>query len=94
MDGNPAFISLIDGRQIDVGQQRRDDTPLRGARHRMPKAALDHDVGFQEGENEPQDLAILDAATYALHQHMVIDGVETALDVALDHIAGPRWTRG
>ena len=27
--GNPAPVSLVDGRQIDVGQDRRDDAPLR-----------------------------------------------------------------
>ena len=43
---------------------------------------------FQEGEDQPQDLAILDAAPYSFHQHMMIYGVETALDVALDHVAG------
>jgi hypothetical protein len=42
----------------------------------MPAVALDHDVGFQEGEHEPQDLAIPDAAAHPIHQHMMIDGVE------------------
>src|SRR3712207_7064320 len=27
--GNPAPVSLVDGRKIDVGQKRRDDAPLR-----------------------------------------------------------------
>jgi hypothetical protein len=51
--GNPAPVSFVDGREINIGQERRDDAPLRGAGYRIPKAALDHDVGFQEGEDEP-----------------------------------------
>ena len=68
----------------------RDDAPLRGSGYRMPAVALDHDVGFQEGEHEPQDLAIPDAAAHPIHQHMMIDGVEAALDIPLDHIPAPR----
>jgi hypothetical protein len=60
----------------------------------MPKTAFDHDVGFQEGEDEPQDLVILDAASNPIHQHVMIDGVEAALDIPLDHIPGPRGTGG
>ncbi len=46
----------------------------------MPTIALDHDVGLQEGEHEPQDLAVPDAAAHPLHQHVMIDGVEGSLD--------------
>ena len=67
---------------------------MRGACYRMPKAAFDHDVGFQEGENEPQNLAVLDAALHPIHQHVMIDGVEAPLDIPLDHIPGPRRTGG
>jgi len=42
----------------------------------VPKAALDHDVCFQEGEYEPQNLAVPNAASHAIHQHVMIDGVE------------------
>jgi hypothetical protein len=55
----------------------------------MPSRAFDHDVGFQEGEHKPQDLAIPDAAAHALHQHVMIDGVEAALDIPLDHEPRP-----
>ena len=88
---DPPFVSLIDGREINVGQQRRYDSPLRGSCHWMPTVAFDHDVGLQEGENEPQDLPVPDAATHPLHQHMMIDGIEAALDIALDHVAGQCW---
>ena len=54
----------------------------------MATGAFDHDVGLQEGEDEPQDLTVLDAFPDPLHQHMMIYGVETALDVALDNVAG------
>ena len=92
--GNPALVSLVDGREIDVGQKRRDDTPLRGAGPRMPTVALDHDVGLQEGEHEPQDLAVPDAAAHPVHQHVMIDSVETPLDIPFDHIPRPRGTAG
>jgi hypothetical protein len=79
--GNPALVSLVDGRQINIGQQWRDDTPLRGAGDRMSKTAFDHNVGFQEGEDEPPDLTVLDAASNPIHQHVMIDGVEATLDI-------------
>ncbi len=58
----------------------------------MLKVAFDHDVGFQEGEHEPQDLAVLNAASDPIHQHVMIDGVEATLDIPLDHVPGPRGT--
>jgi hypothetical protein len=58
----------------------------------MPKAAFNHDVSFQKGEDEPQDLAILDAVSHPFHQHVMIDGIETPLDIALDHEPCPRGT--
>lgn len=84
----PAPVSLVDGRQIDVGQQRRDDAALRSSRDRVAESAFDHYVRFQEGEDEPQDFGVLYAFPDPLHQHMMIYGVEAALDVALDRIAG------
>jgi site-specific DNA recombinase len=52
------------------------NTPLRGAGYRVPKAAFDHDVGLQESEDEPQDLVVLDSASYPIHQHVMINGIE------------------
>ena len=54
----------------------------------MAESAFDHYVRFQEGEDEPQDFGVLYAFPDPLHQHMMIYGVEAALDVALDRIAG------
>lgn len=53
----------------------------------MADGALDHDTGFQEGEHQPKDLAIRDTVAYPFHQHMMIDGVEAALDVPFYHPA-------
>ena len=36
---------------------------------------------------------VLDAASYPLHQHMMVDGVETPFNVTFDHIAEQRWSR-
>ena len=49
---------------------------MRGAGYWMLKFAFDHDVGFQEGEDEPQDLTVPNAASNPIHQHVMIDGVE------------------
>jgi len=46
-------LSVVDGRQVDVGQQRRDDAPLRGSRDRVADSAFDHHARFQECEDEP-----------------------------------------
>ena len=83
----PPSVSLVDGRQIDVGQYRRDDAALRGTRDGVADGAFDQDAGFQKGEHEPQDLAVLDAVSHPLHQQVMVDGVEATLDVAFDHIA-------
>src|SRR5262249_34624118 len=56
----------------------------------MPKAAFDHDIGFQEGEHEPQDFVILDAASNSIHQHVMIDGIEATLDTPLDTMISRR----
>ena len=55
----------------------------------MPTLAFDHDVGLQESEHEPQDLVVPNAVTHPFHQHVMIDGVEAALNIPLDHIPGP-----
>ena len=55
----------------------------------MLSVAFDHDVGFQETEDEPQNLAVLNAAAYPFHQHMMVDSVKAALDIPFDDIARP-----
>src|SRR6266851_5448573 len=86
----PPSISLVDGRQIDVGQQRRDDPTLRDSRDRVANRALDHDPGLQECVDEPEHLAVPDASSHTLHLNVMVDGIEAAFDVALDHIRDRR----
>lgn len=70
----------------DVRQQGRQDTALGRACCRMPDRAFDHDPRLQESADQQQDLAVPDTPLHRFHQQVMIDGVETPLDVSLDDI--------
>ncbi len=81
---NPPLVAFLDRTKCDVGEQRRDHSALgRAGTGRKKEPFLKHS-GLQELPNQSRHLQITDACTNALHQQMVIDLIEAALDIALD----------
>ena len=61
--------------------QRRQDSALRRAFVRALILQLRKDSGFQERDDQPVDLRVLDPPAHLLHQSMVVDVVEASFDV-------------
>jgi hypothetical protein len=80
----PPLISFLDNAEGDICEQGRNDTTLWRAQACRKDDTVRQDPGFQELAEQPRHLDITDARTYTLHQFVVIDVVETALDVAFD----------
>jgi hypothetical protein len=72
--------------QIDVGQQRRDDRPLRRSRRGRPSLHVLHDVLPQEAFYQRQNASVADLFRYPRHQPVVRDRVEVALQVGVHHM--------
>jgi hypothetical protein len=68
----------------DVSEQRRDHTTLRSAFVCRQHEAVRQNSNLQELRDQPRDLTIGDASANPLHQLVVIDVVEAALDVSFD----------
>ena len=81
---NPALVAFLNRAERDVGEQGRDHTALGGATTRGKKKTFFEYAGFQELPNQFRHFQIADAGANTLHQPMVIDLIETALDIALD----------
>ncbi len=77
---------LIERRQRDVRQQRREDPALRRAGDRVLDASLlGHDPGPQERLDKRQHALVPDPPTHPAHQNRVVDAVEARLDVRLNY---------
>ena len=81
---SPSLVSFLDQAEGDVGEQWRDHTALRRAFVRRQHEAFRQNAGLQEPPHQSVHLGIADAGADALHQLVMIDVVEAALDVALD----------
>ena len=79
------LILAVQRGEGDVGQQWRDDSALRSARHRPLKAAgLRHHAGLQKRPHEFQDALVFDTSSNLAHQLGVVDAVKARLDVRFD----------
>ena len=72
--------------QIDVGQQWRDDRPLRRSRCRAPSLHLLHDVLLEVAFDQRQNASVADLLRHSRQQPVVRDGVEIALQVGVHHM--------
>ena len=79
---------VVEGRQCDVGEQRRQDAALGRAGDRVPVGAvLGEDPRLQERLHQGQDALVPDPMSHPVHQGRVVDRVEARLDVRLQHPA-------
>jgi hypothetical protein len=78
----PSLISFLDQTKGDIGKQRRDHPALRRAFVRRQDEAVRQNAGIQEPPDQPVHLHVADAGADALHQLVLVDMVEAALDVA------------
>ena len=77
---------LVEDRQGDVGQQRREDPALGCAGARVPlDAILGEDAGLEERLHQPQDALVPDSSSHPVHESGVVDLVEARRDVTLQH---------
>src|SRR5712691_3606739 len=81
--GRHQFIERV---QVDVRQQRADDRTLRRALRRRPSLQVAHDVLLEPAAQQVENAPITDALLNPLHQPLVRDGVEVALEVGVDHV--------
>lgn len=71
--------------QVDVSQERRSATPLRRPfLHQRSLPILQH-AGVQPFLDEPRDAPVRDAVLDELHRPAVVDGIEEATDVQVEH---------
>ena len=80
------FDILIKGVEDHVGEQRRDDAPLRSALGRDADDAIVADTGFEEGLEKSNDTAICDPRADAVYHHLVVDSVEKGGDVCVNDV--------
>ncbi len=77
---------LVENRQGDVGQQRRQDAALGGAGVGVPvDAVLGEDASFEERLHQTQDTFVSDPMSHPVHEGRVVDLVEARPDVTLEH---------
>src|SRR5271165_3623339 len=81
----PPLVSLLDDAEGDVRKQRRNHTTLRSAFVCRKEEAIRQNARLQELRNQPRNLTIDDASANPLHQLVVIDVVEAALDISFDN---------
>ena len=76
---------LIEFRQRDVREQRREDPACGVPVTVSSKPACSHDPGPQERLDERQHALVPDPPTHPAHQSRVVDAVEARLDVRLNY---------
>jgi len=85
-DMPPAFglDGLVEGIENNIGEQRRDDAPLRTALSRDTDDAIFTDTGFEEGLDKTEDTAVCDAGRHKRHHNLVVKSVEKGSDVGVN----------
>src|ERR1700680_1514751 len=81
---HPPLISLFDNAQGAVAQRGRNDATLRRPGIGAPELLLCQDSGFQELHQQSIHRPVGTVPPDPLHQQMMVDVIETALDIALD----------
>ncbi len=77
---------LVEDRECDVGQQRREDAPLGRAGLGVPRhAVLGEDAGMEERLHQPHDTLVPDPMSHPVHKGRVVDLVEARRDVTFQH---------
>ena len=82
---HPSLVAFLDCAERNVGEQRRDDPTLRSAVVRAQELIFRHDPGLKKPPEQLHHPSISDAQAQPIHQVMVIDVVEAALNVAFYH---------
>src|SRR5277367_6778256 len=81
----------VERMQIEIRQQRADDRALRRASRGGPSRAFRYDVLFQPALDQLEKAAIADPRPQPLHQPVVRDRVEVALQIGVHHEAVARF---
>jgi hypothetical protein len=78
---------LVEGIENNVGEQRRDDAPLRTALSRDADDAIFTNAGFEEGLDKTEDTAVCDTGTDKGHHNLVVKSVEEGRNICVNDIA-------
>jgi hypothetical protein len=81
---------MVEGVQVDVGQQGADHRPLRASPLRCPLRHPFHHLLAQVRLDQRQHSAVRHPLSHPLHQDLVIQRVEEPLDVGVHHPGVPR----
>src|SRR5437763_914465 len=76
---------LVHRMQIDVGQQRRENTTLRTAPVAIFEPTLKYAARFQPAVDQTQYLAVRHTPSQTGHQPLVIQRIEELLDIGVSH---------
>src|SRR5262249_988550 len=79
---------LVQSVQVDVGQQRGTDAPLRRAAEGLPELPVLQVPGLQHRADQLEQPVVVELLPKYLHQHVVVDRVEALGDVPLDEPLG------
>lgn len=80
------FDILIEGIENNVGEQRRDDAPLRSTLSRDADDATVTNTGFEEGPEKTNDTAVSDSGTDAGYHNLVVNSVEEGGDICVNDV--------
>jgi hypothetical protein len=80
------FDLLIKGIEDNVGEQRRDDAPLRSTLSRDADDATVTNTGFEEGLEKTNDTAVGDPGTNPGYYNLVVNSVEEGGDVCVNDV--------
>jgi hypothetical protein len=85
-DMPPAFglDFLVKGVEDNIGEQWRDDAPLRSTLGGDADDATITDTGFEEGMEKTDDTAVCDPGTNSGYNNLVVNSVEKGGDVCVD----------
>src|SRR6266487_1085531 len=84
--GTPFHPHGVEDVQVDVRQQRRDDSTLRSAREQRHLAPVFHHPRTQPLPQQLQHTTIRDAPRHEHHQLLVVDASEIIPDVGVEHM--------
>jgi len=80
------FDLLIEGVEDNIGEQRRDDAPLRSTLGGDADDATVTDTGFEEGLEKTDDTAVGDPGTDSGYNNLVVNSVEEGGDVCVNDV--------
>ena len=77
---------LVQGIEIDVGEQRTDHRTLRRALHRRPSLQTLQDIGLQPASDQIEHAAIADLALDPRHERFMWNRVEVGSQIRIHHM--------